>query len=254
MKEVDIKYLAGLIDADGSIFFNYTSGFTYLTISLDLSSSIDKEFTYTHWLSNELGLNPCISHREPGKWAAQAKITVAKRSTLEVLVPRLLKYLVIKGKHLHTLFHKWKELRGVKSSKTEIEELRKFVTQSRKNVGPVKAKSWLPKAYVAGYLDGDGSYNFRRKCGKYGVESVSHPDDRVVQDLLLKQYGGTISTDKAGHVRWRRCLGKTHRSFAVPFLRDMVKHSRLKKWKIEQLLSYHSQRLTKATPTGEVIV
>ncbi len=254
MKETDIKYLAGLLDADGSFFFNYSSGFTYLTIALDLSNSIDKDFKYTHWLCNEMGVKPTISNREPDRWADQAKVTISRRASLEKLVPRLLKYLVIKGKHLANLFCKWKELRGIKSSKEDVDKLREFVTKSRKNVGPIRTKSWLPKAYISGYLDGDGSYSLRRKCGKYCVEAVSHPDDRVVQDLLLKQLGGRIRVDNQGYVRWSRTLGKTQKSFAVPFLQDMVKHSRLKKWKIEQLLQYHSQRLIKVTPTGEVIV
>ena len=254
MKETDIKYLAGLLDADGSFFFNYPRGFAYLTISLDLSDSIDRNFEYTYWLSEQLGVKPCIGNRDPSKWANQAKITICKRSTLEMLVPRLLKYLVIKGKHLARLYDKWRELRGVKSSKEHLEKLKEFVKSSRADVGPIRAKSWLPKAYVAGYLDGDGSYCFKKSSGKYGITTVSHADDRIVQDLLLKQYGGTIRIDKAGHVRWYRTLGKTQRSFAIPFLKDMVRHSRLKKWKIEQFLHYHSQRLTKITPTGEVIV
>ena len=254
MKETDIKYLAGLLDADGSFFFNYTSGYTYLTIALDLSDSIDKDFKYTHWLCEELGVKPCIGNRDPSRWANQAKITISRRSSLEQLVPRLLKYLVIKGKHLNTLYDKWRELRGIKSSKEEVDKLREFVTESRENVGPIRTKSWLPKAYIAGYLDGDGSYCLRRKGGKYYVEAVSHQDDRVVQDLLLKQLGGRLRIDNQGYVRWTRTLGKTQKSFAVPFLKDMVRHSRLKKWKIEQLLKYHSQRLTKVTPKGEVIV
>jgi len=254
VKETDIKYLAGLLDADGSFFFNYSKGFTYLTIALDLSDSIDKDFAYTHWLSEQVGVKPHISNRNPSKWASQAKIIISKRSSLEKLVPRLLKYLVIKGKHLDRLYNKWRDLRGVKSSKEEIEKLKEFVKSSRADVGPIRTKSWLPVAYVAGYLDGDGSYTMKRSSGKYGVAAVSHKDDRIVQDLLLNQYGGFIRIDKQGHVRWYRTLGKTQRSFAVPFLQDMVRHSRLKKWKIEQFLNYHSQRLTKVTPTGEVIV
>lgn len=254
MKETDIKYLAGLLDADGSIFFNYTAGYAYLTIALDLSDSIDRNFEYTDWLGEELGIKPCKGNRDPSKWANQAKITISRRAVLETLVPRLVKYMVIKGKHLDRMYTKWKELRGTKSSSEDIEQLKEFVKSSRKDVGPVRVKSWLPKAYVAGYLDGDGSYCFRKKGGRYHVEAVSHEDDRLVQDLLKKQYGGIIYTGKDGYPRWRRVLGKTQKSFAVPFLKDMVKHSRLKKWKIEQFLHYHSQRLTEEPPTGEVIV
>lgn len=250
MKETDIKYLAGLLDADGSFFFNYTSGFVYLTMSIDLSCSIDKDFKYTEWLSNQLEVTPCYSDREPSKWSKSAKITISKRSTLNKVVPRLLKYLVIKGSHLQRLYDKWLELKGIKQTESQIAELRKFVKDSRLQAGPVRTKSWLPKAYVAGFIDGDGHYCFRPKCGKYNVSTVSHPNDRVVADLLYKQYGGCIREDQDGYIRWSVTLGKTMRDFAIPFLKDMVKHSKLKKYKIEKFLHYHSQRLTKISPKG----
>lgn len=254
MKETDIKYLAGLLDADGSFFFNYTDNRVYLTIALDLSTGIDKDLKFTNWLCDELNVKPCISKRPlNAKGVNSIKITISRRSTLETLVPRLLKYLVIKGKHLNTLFAKYKELRGQRITSDEIAKLKEFVKESRKDVGPVKTKSWLPKAYVAGYIDGDGCYSMKRSSGTYSVSTVSHKDDRIVTDLLYKQYGGRIHFQE-DWVRWAHPLGKQSRSFAVPFLRDMHKHSRLKKWKIEQFLNYHSQRLTDKSSTEQVIV
>jgi len=249
MKETDIKYLAGLLDADGSFFFNFSNNYVYLTVALDLSNSIDKNFKYTDWLCKELGVKPCITKRED-KWATQAKITISKRGSLETLVPRILKYLIIKGKHLETLFNKWKSIRGVKLNNEVISELKEFVKTSRQNVGPIRTKSWLPKAYVAGYIDGDGCYTFRKKCGKYNVSTVSHENDRITQDLLLKQYGGVIRKDHEGYIRWSHTLGITQKSFAIPFLKDMVRHSRLKKYKIEMFLHHHSQRLNKRKATA----
>jgi len=244
MKEIDIKYLAGLLDADGSFFFNYSSGFVYLTLSLDLSTGIDKDMKFTNWLCKELDVTPCITKRPSNaKGVSSIKITVSRRASLERLVPRLLKYLVIKGKHLQTLYLKWKELCGVKQSDAEIEELKEFVKASRQNVGPIRTKSWLPKAYVAGYIDGDGCYCMKRSSGTYNVSTVSHKNDRIVTDLLYKQYGGRIHSQE-DWVRWVHPLGKQSRGFAIPFLKDMHRHSRLKTWKIEQFLNYHSQRLT----------
>jgi intein/homing endonuclease len=254
MTETDIKYLAGLLDADGSFFFNYSSGFVYLTIALDVTEGIDKDFKYITWLAEELEITPHISDRSPGKWSRGAKLTISRSTSLNKLVPRLLKYLVIKGGHLQRLKNKWLELKGMKQSEEQLSELKKFVKYSRLLTVPVRTKSWLPRAYVAGFIDGDGSYTFRTKCGRYSVSTVSHSNDRVVADLLYKQYGGRVFTDKEGYVRWVRGLGISHRSFAVPFLKVMCKHSRLKRHKIEQFLNYHSQRLNRMTPKGEAIV
>lgn len=250
MKETDIKYLAGLLDADGSFFFNYTDNRVYLVVALDLSTGIDRDLKYTNWLCKELEVKPSIHKRELNAEGVKSiKISVSKRASLEKLVPRLLKYLVIKGRHLARLFSVWKTLRGKQLPDEEINRLRQFVKDSRKDAGPVKIKSWLPKAYVAGFLDGDGSYIMKKSSGSYNVNTVSHVQDRVVADLLFKQYGGRIHYQE-DWIRWVHPLGRTNKQFAIKFLKDMHRHSRLKQWKIEQFLHYHSQRLSEEKPTG----
>lgn len=248
VKETDIKYLAGLLDADGSVFFNFSSNFAYLTISLDAAESIDKDGKYVAWLGEQLGVVPQQYKRD--NWSVANKLIVSKKSTINTLVPRLLKYMVIKGKHLDRMFSLFKELNGKKLTDEEIQKVKDFTKESRKDSGPVKAKSWLPKAYVCGFLDGDGCYCMKKSSGQYRVTATSHVNDRQVIDLLLKQYGGYL-TYQESVVRWHRALGRTNKSFAIPFLQDMVKHSRLKKHKIEMFLNHHhSQRLTVSKPTG----
>ena len=254
MNETDIKYLAGLLDADGSFFFNYSSNRAYLTIALDLSTGIDRDCQYTKWLSEKLDVNYTVSkHELSAKDVLSLKIIVSKKSTIEMLVPRILKYLVIKGSHLNRLFNKWKDVRGDRLSDDEIEELKQFTIESRKQVGPIKPKEWLPKAYVAGFIDGDGCYFMKKSSGNYNVSTVSHKDDRIIADLLYKQYGGRIVIQE-DWVRWVHPLGRTNKQFAIRFLQDMHRHSRLKVHKIEMFLHYHSQRLNEKPPTGEVIV
>jgi hypothetical protein len=252
MKETDIKYLAGLLDADGSFFFNYTDNRVYLTIALDLSTGIDKDMKYTNWLCSELGVKPYTFVRDTSA-SVGIKIVVSKRTTIETLIPRILKYLVIKGLHLQRLYNKYVECRGNRFSKEEIEELKEFVKSSRLDVGSIREKSWLPKAYVAGFIDGDGCYVMKKSNGSYNVNIVSHINDRIVADLLFKQYGGRIHYQQ-DWIRWVHPLGKQNKSFAIKFLHDMHRHSRLKKWKIEQFLAYHSQRLTDKSSAEQVIV
>lgn len=254
MTETDIKYLAGLLDADGSFYYNYSDNRVYLTISLDLSTGVDKDKKFTEWLCKEVNVKPyCFNRKENAKGVESIKITISKRSSIETIVPRILKYLVIKGLHLKTLFDKYIEYRGRQLKNEEINQLKEFVKASRKIVGPIKTKSWLPKAYVAGFIDGDGCYCMKKSSGTYNVSTVSHINDRIVADLLYKQYGGRIHYQE-DWIRWVHPLGKQSKDFAIPFLKTMVRHSRLKKWKIEQFLNYHSQRLTDKMSTDRVIV
>ena len=44
------------------------------------------------------------------------------------------------------------------------------------------------------------------------------------------------------------------KDFALKFLPRLVKHSRLKKHKLEQMICYHRQRLSVSAPAGEAIV
>lgn len=251
MKETDIKYLAGLLDSDGSFGFDFQKDFVYMVINLDLSLSIDKDGKYSKWLSETLEVPRHAWQRETG--SPGYKVKIQKSSVINTLIPRLLKYLVIKGQHCQRIFEMTRKLKGVKLTPKRIEELKEFSIWSRKQVGPVKSREWLSRAYVAGYLDGDGCYQNKESSGTYRITATAHKDDDIVIKLLLKQYGGYLSYQD-DVIRWHRALGKSNRSFAIPFLRDMVNHSRLKKHKIESLLSRHSQRLSEETPTGEAIV
>ena len=46
MTETEVKYLAGLIDADGSVGFAYTSNKVYLEISITAADSIDTKVLF----------------------------------------------------------------------------------------------------------------------------------------------------------------------------------------------------------------
>lgn len=251
MKETDIKYLAGLLDSDGSFGFSFSKDFVYMVINLDLSLSIDKDGKYSKWLSEILEVPRHRWQREIG--SPGYKVQIQKSSVINTLVPRLLKYLVIKGQHCERIFEMSKRLKGEKLTPIRIEELKEFSVWSRKQVGPVKNREWLSRAYVAGYLDGDGCYENKQSSGQYRITATAHVDDDIVIKLLLKQYGGYL-TYQDNVVRWNRALGRSNKSFAIPFLRDMVNHSRLKKHKIEMLLSRHSQRLNEETSVEEAIV
>ena len=242
MKEEEIKYLAGLLDADGSLSIRSVKSvrstgkqYAQLRLSLFASHSIDRH-GYIKNLSSMFG--SVFEDQRGCHW------NVSKRSDLNMLIPRLVKHMVIKGAHWKRLFDRYSNLQGQPLSDEEAIELREFSNLSRKNTGPVKPKNHPTKAWVAGYLDGDGCYLMRKSSKnnhvQMSIDVAAHVDDTVGIEFLQKAFGGHINkmTD-CNAMRWKRNLGVRDRGFAEEFLRNCHRHSRLKKWKIEQMLNFH---------------
>ena len=239
--EIESKYLAGLLDADGCLHFSNNNGYLALTLSLSLSESIDRDGRFAKYLVSKVG-NLYTRKREE-TWAVQNEWVVTRRRDLELLLPHIIKHMVVKGK-------KWQAMLEIYRSKPadfNLETLREQVDLH----GPVKPKNHPTWAWTAGYIDGDGWYLKRERPRQIEmhVGAVSHKDHTGGLLLLQKAFGGVVKEDR-GHYRWIKNLGPRDKKFALMFLRKMVNHSHLKKWKIEQMISTYSQRLSDNSPTG----
>jgi len=265
MQETLVKYLSGLLDADGSLSFMYqkprpSSDDYYVSLNLGLASSdtVDKH-GFIESLPSLTGFGAV--YRNDVKNMQCKTWTVTKRADLEMLLPRLIKHMVLKGRHWQWMLDTRREHRGVPIKRSDCDQLSIAAKKSRvENVGPVKPKNHPTWAWLAGYLDGDGhfTYTCRNKNGVLNINmgATAHVNDVSVLHFIHQALGGYIY-DHAGaeHVkRWRRNLGPRDASFAVPFLAKLVNHSQLKKHHIEQILHIHQQRLTVLAPTGDVIV
>lgn len=276
MNEATIKYLSGLIDSDGSISFSFGSGgklkdrhFLGLVVGIATSNVVDKH-GFIASLPEKYGFG-CITRQgksgylplnEEEKPYLQWRIK--SRSDLEMLVPRFVKHMFVKGKHLQRMFDKWKELRGIALSEEECDALREFSKKSRYDPGPLKPKNRPSWGWIAGYLDGNGVYSM----GEYKVRGKPYPqlkvraschaNDADILVIMQQALGGSVLDAKRGHQCkiWSRNLGPSERAFALHFLSKVVQHARFKRHKIEQMLSFHAhpQRLSGQTPEGESIV
>lgn len=248
--ETESKYLAGLLDADGSLSFAHNNGYLSLAMSLSMSESIDREAKYATYLGNKVG--KLYTRKRNDNWATQNEWVVRKRNDLEGLLPHITKHMVIKGKKWQTMLEVSRKYRGKTLSEEEFISLRETCNSLR---GPIKAKNHPTWAWVAGYIDGDGWYlkRVRPRQTEQHVGVVTHIDHTEGVELLHKAFGGVLKNDR-GHIRWIKNLGPRDKQFTIDFLKKMVNHSQLKKWKIEQLLSTYSQRLSDSTPTGDAIV
>lgn len=259
MNESLIKYLAGLLDADGSLSLSFKhdpnrEGRYFVGLSLKLSSSdaVDKH-GFVESIPKTYGFGTTT---RDGKQHQFVNWVVSKRSELEMLLPRFIKHMVIKGKHWQWLLEMWRTARVDRPtcSLKEREVLTAASKESRRlNVGPLRPKNHPTWAWVAGYLDGDGCYSYRQNLANTGylqwtihVSAVSHVNDTAGLELLQKAFGGYITGQGQSDVvkLWKRALGYQNRDFALRFLPHVAKHSRLKRHTIDAMIHHHRQRLS----------
>jgi hypothetical protein len=271
MNETLIKYLSGLLDADGSLSFSFRKYdkkpdvfFLGLTLHLASSDAIDEK-GFVDSLPSLTGMGGIYKSGDRNQFKSWK---ISKRSDLEMILPRLTKHMVVKARHWQWLHDTWCEQAGTWFSAEMRENLTTASATSRVvNVGPLKPKNHPTWAWLAGFIDGDGWYRCKHyKCGTYkghqyyqwmmNVGAVAHKNDASVLDFIRASHGGLIYDHKQSKdvLVWRRNLGPNDASFALRFLPNLAKHSRLKRHKIDQIISRHRQRLIVPTSEEEVIV
>lgn len=276
MNESLIKYLAGLLDADGALSFNFdetgragnkNGRYTVaLRLTLAAADTVDLH-GFVPSLPDLVGMGTVFKERNLFWWRVQ------RRADLEMLLPRLIKHMVIKARHWQWLLEMWRSYRGgygeCSCDEAKRAELTTQSKLSRRNVGPIKPKNHPTWAWVAGYLDGDGTYHMRRRIHKAAVGDVTreqwtilvsaaaHANDAYVLEFLRDAFGGAICDHNAnGSVKlWQRALGARNQSFALRFLPKVTKHARLKRHKIDAILNHtRQQRLSVPGLKGQATV
>lgn len=261
MNESLVKYLAGLLDADGSLSFNFKHDqnrpgryFIGLNLHLTASDAVDRN-GFVGSLPQLTGMGSTHRYGERKQFLVWS---VGKRADLERLLPRLTKHMVIKAKHWQWMLDTWRALRQNSNtvSEGERERLSAASKESRNTrVGPLKPKNHPTWAWLAGYLDGDGWYRYQKTYAKtighwqwsMSMGAVAHINDVSVLEFLQRAFGGIIRDHSKDNDRlkiWYRSLGYQNRSFALNFLPNVAKHSRLKRNKIQAIIHHHQQRLS----------
>lgn len=260
MNESLVKYLAGLLDADGSLSFIFKHDqnregryFVGVKLGLTAADAVDK-MGWLHTLPDQTGFGTVSRYGDKKQFSVWS---VAKRADLEMLLPRLVKHMVVKARHWQWILDTWRNMRVDRRtcSFDEREVLTAASKESRRlNCGPLKAKNFPTWAWLAGYLDGDGCYTHSRHLAKttgyyqwrMDMSASAHVNDRCVLDFLCRTIGGSVRPQgqSPNVLLWRRSLGYQHRSFALSFLPNMAKHSRLKRKKIDAMIHHHRQRLS----------
>jgi len=252
MNESLIKYLAGLLDADGSLSFTFKEdhGNIYVGLVMSLASSDAVDVGgFVSSLPTITGMGTVQRYGANQQFIAWR---VSKRAELEMLLPRLIKHMVIKAKHWQWLLSMWRENRtgqrnGWVCNKEQRQLLAEQSRQSRKErVGPNRPKNHPTWAWLAGYLDGDGCYTYRKNGQQWHmkISALCHANDKSVLDFLHSAFGGQVANTEGDLWLWTRSLGYHNRDFALGFLPHLAKHSRLKRPKIDAMIHHHRQRLS----------
>lgn len=256
-KETQIKYLAGLCDADGSFTFNFAKSKDkpgwYCRVHLSIAQRRDRAERLLPELLEQCGK----VYEVPGD---QLRWFVTKREDIEMLIPRLVKHMVIKAKHWNRLLNMWRDSRGKLLNEADVQYIKAQSESSRLHTGPVKPKNYPTWAWVTGYLEGDGCFfnRFYKARNTYAqlVAVRCHSVDEPGVRLLQKAFGGNIRTiSKRDHlIEWRRSMGIRDASFAEHFLVKILRHARMKRHHLETFLHSVRQRLSEKTPAGEATV
>lgn len=190
--KLPLKYLAGLLDADGSITYQIRewgkenkSKCVQVYVSFHQSGS--KEFMeLIAWSLSPPSCSQYWGHIKQDKRHAREAWTWSVGGRHAVSVCNLLKkYLVLK-RGLAELAEK---VNGKDIEREDIEAVWRAADV------PIVPKHPTTK-WVAGYLDGDGSFFARlpqdRQSAQIGLQVVTERRRRAGVELLQKQYGGSI--------------------------------------------------------------
>lgn len=257
------KYIAGLADADGSLAIGATKFdekfVPNLTFKITQAKSIDKDFKLMNYLFNNVKLGRLhICTNQKGNRADICEWAVSSRNELEIFLPRIIKYLVIKGTHFDRTLTWWRNIRGFSYDLQELQWFRKNLKQSRADTGSLKPKNYPSAAWLAGYVDGDGCLYLGPKQKMFTVSF--HKDDMVGPLFIQKAFGGNIYEhlwkNSPDVCQYRLTLGGKYKlnPTGEKFIRYILPHLHIKKHNAELLLAMNQQRLSEKAPTGEATV
>jgi len=180
------KYLAGFIDADGHLSARARKG-----ARPDLELSIAQRAEYRDVLDYAQRLfGGAIREKFEGKHLELQMRCGPARKAME----RLKKYMVLKGHHAEQLLSL---VKGSDILRTD-EDVRAFREQVKaiRRQGIETLPNFPPRAWLAGYVDGDGSFS-AKVCSKTGyayprLAILAAPNYTAGIELIQKCFGGKI--------------------------------------------------------------
>lgn len=229
---VSEKYLAGFLDADGSIELICPSEKTkwfYPYVKLSWSQKLDRS-AILEMILVDYKMRSRVKTVD-GKQYMEVAISGAQAN---MLLARISKHLVVKRAYAETV------LAFVDQRLTDLDEIKRgaLVVRAVRKAKAQKMPNYPTRKWLAGFFDGDGCIH---ADVKYGASArmravVSCAEyDRVSAELLQKAFGGSI-TNREGRksiVVWELCMDAAK---AKKFLGHFEKYSIVKKAQVDYVL------------------
>lgn len=239
------KFVAGLFDADGYVGFDFCRGKIQLQSGLGLTDKELIESLQRHFKTGTIieTVSENVNHSPFYRWVMRSKDSKKFFNLIG-------KHMRIKATHFRNLIEIHSELECEVLSDELIGSLKEISKESRKNSRWLRHPKHPSYAWVAGYLAGDGHFEFKRGTNRnpkemvVRVSSVCHKDDGYIQHFLCRAFGGSViqPTNKP-HLIWRRSLGKGNTKFATEFLKKLRLYMCLEKKfiVIDEMIKFHEQ-------------
>lgn len=193
---INVKYYAGLFDADGSFDFRPNkrdNGKYYIDIKAVL---YQKDVRVLIELAQKFDV--------PIKQTKGCCSVILQGNKAKRLMEMIKNHLVIKKQVVEYLL----QIKG--STVDDVSVVRETVKAKRKEAAP--EKDFPSRAWMAGYVDGDGCIlsSFRKTDGnlEFKLSVVSHKTQRAGIDLMHKAFKGII-VEQGDCVRWNVSLSVT---------------------------------------------
>jgi hypothetical protein len=247
------KFIAGLIDSDGCVTYDFCRNRLQIQTSITQAESNDPEFKMMKAIRDYYNIGTLV-YKTPEKatWSKTCRWVLRTRES-KILFNRIGKHLRIKGTHFRNLIEVQEDIKDLVLSDNAVEDLKEYFKCSRNNSKWLKHPKHPSYSWVAGYLAGDGHFECRERRRDVGyihnlrVSAVANEVDLHVLEFLQLAFKGTITRgnndpEKPNYNNfvWRRGLGKSHRSFSLPFLKKLREYMCLyKKYSIiEEMIKY----------------
>jgi len=226
------KYTAGLFDGDGTIYVRKDyRGKLRLTMEICGDARVKKVEDTILFLFDHYGFGR-IDRKSSGMiyWVIEGNKCVS-------LFNRIKKHLVIKGIHGERVINLWYQVRNGRTP--NYKAIKRWLSISRRNTGPIKPKKHFNWAWLAGYIDSDGYIGYKNSIYTGIRFSCNKDKDHEAIKLISNSTGRTYRYSPSDNTyRLDIHMSKDTKATAQKYLVKLLPHLRIKKWQAEQLLHY----------------
>jgi len=276
---MDVKYYAGLFDADGSfgIQVDKRQDGTFRLSARASLKQLEFRAKPLKDLAEELkGTLYTELHEDKPGWRPTCGFVVTHQKAVS-LMEKLKNHLVIKREVVDYIL----TINGQVVNKEVLKAIKKILKDLRYEIHTLN-KNHPSRRWMAGYIDGDGC--IRSQVRRYGglstkLEVTSYDRDTQGVELLQKAFGGSINKHGNNAIRWVVNITENNANKIIGYFQ---KHSSMKRTQLLYVLDYlnkgkhlkkrgatlesntrlketlqqlkQPQRLSEKTPSGEAIV